>query len=254
MKTLLYILGGLLALGAITALVMTLFLGSIVTKGVNTVGPKVTGTAVSLDDASVSLLNGSATLKGLSVGNPAGWKSDRAFYLGQVHLDLQPTSLLGDHIVIDEILIDQPEFVYETKIITSNLKELLAGIEKATGGSAPSGTSKDGANGGQPVKFAVKKFRLQNAKVTLGVGPAAITVPMPPLSLDDLGTKEGGITADQLATKVMTAVLADVVQATAQAAGKIGSASGAAATDALRGATQKAGEGLKKLFGGDGKP
>lgn len=248
MKKLLVFAGALAALVVIGLAASMFFLGSIVRKGVTTVGPRITGTKIELAGARISPLSGSGTLNGFLVGNPPGWQSDRAFYLGEVHLDLEPMSLFGDHIVINEIAIDQPQFVYETRIVNSNIKDLLEHIEKATGSGKP---EEPAAAGG--VKFVVRKFTLRNAEVTLGVGPAALTVPMPPLTLTDLGVREGGITAEQLAGAVMRSVLASVGTATAQAAGRIGAASGAIATEAVGGAARKAGEGLKKIFGQDEK-
>jgi len=252
MKKLLIILGSLLALVVIGAFIASFFLGSIVTKGVNNFAPKITGTPVTLDSASISPLTGSGTLNGLFVGNPAGWKSDQAFSFEKIHVSVVPRSILGDHIIVKEVIIDSPQFVYETKIINSNIKDLLAQIEKNIGGSSSKpATDQPTTKEGTPLKFEVKSFRLENATVTLGVGPTAITLPMPPLVLTDLGVKEGGITPDQLVAKVMTNVLANITKAVAESALQIGSASGAAASDAASGAAKKAGEGLKKLFGGD---
>ncbi len=250
MKKLLTILGVLAGLALVGGLVLIFTLGPIITKGVNTFGPKITGTKVTLDSVSISPFTDSFTMKGLFVGNPEGWKSDKAFYMGAVHVSVAPLSVLGDHIVVKDVLIDGPEFVYETKIISSNIKDLLNNIEKATGGAdAKPGDRADmpATKSGKPLKFEVKKFRLQNARVTLGVGPTAITLPMPPLTLTDLGTKEGGITPDQLVTKVMTNVLGNIVSAVTNSVGKIGSAAGATATDAASGAVK----GLKSLFGGN---
>ncbi|MBW8780940.1 MAG: hypothetical protein JF599_03500 [Verrucomicrobia bacterium] len=247
MKKFLIIVGVVVGIAAVGLVVLTFLLGSIVTKGVNTFGPKITGTKVTLDHAVISPLSGSGTLSGLFVGNPEGWKSDKAFYLGKVHVSVAPLSILGDHIVVKEVLIDGPEFVYETKIVSSNIKELLNNIEKATGGAGEKPAETPAAKAGKPIKFEVKSFRLQNAKITLGVGATAITLPMPPLTLTDLGTKEGGITPDQLAAKVMTNVLGNIVSAVARSAGKLGSAAGATATDAASGAVKS----IKNLFGGN---
>ncbi|HEY0943865.1 MAG TPA: hypothetical protein VGD81_01315 [Opitutaceae bacterium] len=245
MKKLLVFLGVIVALVVVALLVATFFLGGIVKKGVNTVGPRITLTKVELEGARISPLSGEGTLSGLLVGNPQGWTSDRAFYLGKVHVDVEPGSLLGDHIVVNEVIIEQPQFVYETKIVSSNIKDLLNNIEKSTGsGQKPVAETKEGA----PLKFEVKTFRLSGGQVTLGVGPAAITVPMPPVSLDNLGTKEGGITADQLAGAIMRNVLASIVSAAADAAKKVGGTLGATATDAASGAAQKAADSLKGLF------
>ena len=248
MKKLLVVIGVILGLIVVSAVVLTFMLGAIVTKGVNTFGPKITGTPVTLDHATISPLSGSGTLSGLFVGNPEGWTSDKAFYMGQVHVSVAPLSVLGDHIVINEVLIDSPEFVYETKIISSTIKDLLNNIGKNTGGGS-SGQPSDSTpttKSGKPLKFEIKSFRLQNAKVTLGVGPTAITIPMPPIVMTDLGTKEGGITPDQAALKVMTNVLGNIVSAVADSALKIGGSAGATATDAASGAVKS----IKNLFGG----
>jgi energy-coupling factor transporter transmembrane protein EcfT len=251
MKKLLIVLGSLLALVAIGLFVASFFLGSIVTKGVNRFAPGITGTAVTLDSASISPLSGAGTLNQLLVGNPPGWKSDKAFSFGKVHVSVEPRSLLGEHIIVNEVHIEAPEFVYETKIISSNIKEILNNIEKSIGGGTQTPGEQPTTKEGKPLKFEVKRFRLENAKVTLGVGATALSMPMPPLVLTDLGTKEGGITANQLATKIVANILANITKAVADSALNIGSASGAAGADAASDAAKKAGEGIRKLFGGE---
>ncbi|GAB1489996.1 hypothetical protein MASR2M8_24530 [Opitutaceae bacterium] len=249
MKKLLTISCVVIAVVVIGLVLSYTLLGSVVRKGITTVGPHITGTTVELDAVRLSPLSGSGSLTGLMVGNPPGWQSDRAFYLGHIQLNLEPMSLLGDAIVVEEITIERPHFVYETKLVSSNIKDLLANIEKATGGPAEPEQTTESA----PRKFIVKKFTLTDGEVTLGVGAAAIKLPLPPITLNNLGVKEGGITAGQLAGAVMRSVLADIGSATARAAGRIGAASGAVATDAIGSAATKAGEGLKKLFGKDDK-
>jgi hypothetical protein len=224
---------------------LTFFLGSIVKAGVNSFGPKLTQTKVVLAGAHISPLTGSGNLSGLAVGNPKGWSDANAFYLGKINLDLEPFSVFGDHIVINELIIDQPEFLYETKIISSNIKDLLKNIEQFTGQGGEEPTSKSG----KPIKFVLKKFRLSNGTVSLGVGPAAIPLPLPPIAMDNLGVEEGGITPDQLASVVMKRVLGSIVQATAHELTKSGSTSGAAAVEAVKDAAKKTGDSLKKLFG-----
>jgi hypothetical protein len=245
MKKLLVIGGIVVGLGVVAVVVLTFFLGGIVTAGVNNFAPKLTQTKVTLARATISPLTGSGTLHHLVVGNPKGWSENDLCSLGKIHVRVQPFSILGDHIVVNEVLIDTPEFNYETKLVASNVADLLKNIEAATGGgkdAAPQATTKSG----RPIKFEVKKFRLENGWVRLGVGPAAMKLPMPPIALDDLGTKEGGITPDQLVFAVMRSVTSSVVTATTQAAGKIGGTAGAAAAEGVK----KTGEALKGLFGG----
>ena len=250
MKKLLIILGGLFALLVIGGVVATFFLGSVVTKAVNTFAPKVTGTPVTLESTSISPFTGSGTLKGLFVGNPTGWKSPKAFSVGQAHVSIAPLSLLGDHIIVNEVLIDGPEFVYETNLVRDNIKDLLANIDaftKGLTGGAPATPADPAAPAGKPIKFEVKHFRLQNVKVTVGAGGAALTLSLPPITLTDLGTAEGGITPDQIATKVLTNVLGSITGAVGESLLKGGNKGG----DAAAGAAKAASEGLKKLFGGN---
>ena len=239
MKILLVIGGVMLALVVGAYLVLAHNLDAIVVNGVNTYGPRLTQTKVELASARLSPLSGSGTLTGLSVGNPAGWSAGRAFYLGQVHLDIVPRSVLGDPIVVNEILIDQPEFNYETTVFSSNIKDLLKNIESFTGGGGQPPVAKDG----KPRKFIVKKFRFTNGKARVELGANVLNVSLPPISLDDVGVAEGGITADRLSGVLMRKVLGSVVEGTANAV-----KSGDLSVDQLKAAAKDAGDAIKKMF------
>lgn len=241
----LYVIGGILLVVLVGVYVVgAFFLGSIVRSGVNNFGPRLTQTKVELVEANISPFTGSGSLRGLSVDNPKGWSEGRAFYLGKVSVKLEPMSIFGDFVVINELIIDQPEFTYETKIVASNIKDLLKNIEEFTGSGAQTATTKSG----KPIKFVVKKFRMTNAKATLGAGGAAVPVPVPPISLDNLGVAEGGITADQLARALMQNVLTSVVAGTANALIQIGGTSGANSLEKTKEAAKKAGDTIKDLF------
>ncbi len=241
-KKLLIIGGALAGLGLAAYVGLDLFLGSAVKVGVNRFAPRIAHTGVELAGADLSPLTGSGTLSGLAVSNPRGWSDNRAVYLGKVHVELAPFSIFGDHIVVNEITVDQPEFLYETRVLSSNIGDLLKGLK----GAADNGRGGATTASGQPIRFEVRHFRLTNGRIRLGVGPTALTLPMPPVTLDNLGTAEGGISADQLAYAVMRSVAGTVVGATTEAMGKVGSTMGAAAGEGAR----KAADGLKGLFGG----
>ena len=245
MKKLLKVLAVLFLLGVIAVLVIGFFfLGPVVTKTVNTVGPKVTGTKVELDGAKVLPLTGGTTLTGLFVGNPEGWTGDKAFYVGELRASVKPTSLLGDHVLVNEVFIDGPEFVYERRLLGgSNIDALLKQIEQNTGGgkTPPTTTEPDG-DVKKPMKFAIKSFELRNAKASVIVGGRTVTVVLPPITITDLGVAEGGITADQVAAKVLERVLRQLGIA---AAGVIKDVGGAA----LEGGAEGAKGALNKLLG-----
>jgi len=248
MKKLL-VFGGLtvLVLALVTYLTLQFFLGSIVKAGVNKFGPGITQTKVELEEANISPLSGVGSLRGLTVGNPTGWSAPNAFHLGQVHIAMEPFSVFHDHIVINEITIDQPEFVYETKIVASNIGDLLKNIEQSVGSGSQASEPK--AKNGQPIRMVIKKLVLRNGKVTLGVAGQAITMPMPELNMTDIGTAEGGISPAQIAAAVMRNVTTSVVAASTSALTKINGTTGAAAVDAAKQGV----DAIKGLFGGKKK-
>ena len=246
---LLKIIGILAAIGLVALVVVTFFLGSIVKAGVNHYGPAITQTKVELAGARLSPLTGVGSITGLLIGNPPGWQSAKAIYLGQVQLSVVPTSLFGDHIVIRQIVIERPEFVYETKLFSSNIRDLLKNIQASTGGSQKASAPVQ-ATSGKILKLEIRQFVLRDGKVTIGAGADVVTVPMPALTLSDLGTREGGITVNQMAGIVMGRVLDHVLVTAASALTGVGKTSGAAATNAAADAAKKAADAVKKLFGG----
>ena len=194
-----------------------------------------------LGGAEISPLTGNGTLTNLTIGNPAGWNSGKAFSFGKVHVEIEPSSLFKDHVIVKEVLIEKPEIIYVTKLITSNIGQLVKQLEHTSGhDEAAQAKGKDG----KPLKFAIRHLAVTGGLVTLGIGPTAVTVPLPPIELNNLGGDEG-MTSDQIAVAVMRAVSADVLQVAVKSAGKLGSDVGSAAGGAASGAVS----GLKGLLG-----
>jgi hypothetical protein len=233
---------GLLIVAIAGYITMQYFLGSIVKAGVNKFGPAITHTKVELGGASLSPLSGDGTLTDLAVGNPAGWSAHNAFQLGKIHLSMEPRSVFAGHIVINELIIEKPEFLYETKIVTSNIADLLKNIERSVGAKEGEPKTKTG----QPVKMVIKKLSIREGKVTVGLGPTAVALPLQPIELTDLGTAEGGITPAQVAVAVMRSVTTQIVAVATQALAKLGGTSGANTLDIAK----EAGAALRGILGG----
>lgn len=235
-------LGVIAVVAVIAVLVIGASLGGAVTAGVNQFAPKITGTNVTLGSARISPLTGSGTLTNLVVGNPEGWSDNNLASIGKVHLDVAPMSLLGDTIVVDDMIIESPEFRYETRLIASNVKDLLKHIESVVG----TGSSETTTSEAPGKKIAVKRFILRNGKVTIGTGTAAITVPLPDLELNDLGTPENGLTPARLIAAVSKEIVGDILVAATKALTTAGGTSGAAALEGVK----NIGGAIKGLFGG----
>jgi hypothetical protein len=98
-----------IAIGIIVAVLVVIFAGvalfldSAVKRGVENIGSRLTKVDVRLDGVNLSLMSGSGKLKGLIVGNPAGYKSPSAISIGTASLDLVPRSLFSYKVIIKSI-------------------------------------------------------------------------------------------------------------------------------------------------------
>lgn len=246
MKTVGLTLAVLAAIVLLLVAGLAVFLGSLTTDAFNRIAPTITGTATTLRSASLQPWNGVGTLDHLQIGNPSGWQSETLASIERIHVDLEPLSLLHETVVIEDLVIEGATFNFETKIVSSNLGDLLKQIERNTRPRTDQPEAKPAAG---EKRFAVRHAVLRGARITLGVGTSAIEVQMPDLELVELGTPEQGLTAGQLATAATRQIVAGVVAAVARSSGTLGAAGGATAVEAAKEAAKQLGEGLRSLIG-----
>lgn len=233
---------GLIAFGYFVAI---FFCGGLVRTAVNRIGPVVLKAPVVLDEATLAPMSGKGTLTDLRIGNPAGWSQNDALRVSRVQVQVQPFSVFDDPVLIEELKIESIVINYETKIVASNISDLLKNAEKSLGLSGAETKNADG----KPIRLIVKKFVLRNATVNLSAGGQNMVIPLPEIDLVDLGVKEGGLTPPQLGFAILRAVTANVVAASTRALGAVGGTAGAAA---LKNAKQ-IGEAIKGFFGAEKK-
>ncbi len=251
MKKLLLILGGLFVVAVIAFAIILFKLGAIVKTAVNKVGPTITQTTFVLNGADISPFSGKGSLKGLTIGNPTGWTTEHAFFLKEISIEIVPKSLTADHIVINSILIDNPEIICEVSntLTNTNLQDLLKNIQQAGGSQPtqpappaqtepkPATPAQPEAKPGEEPKIEIKSFRMQNVTIKVAGAGKIYTVNIPDLIMNDLGTKEGGLTPQQLSIAIMKEITAQASQAAFKSAMKSG-------------LKEKAVEGLRGLFEG----
>ena len=233
----------------IVVVAVGLFLDSGIKKGVETFGPELTKVSIKLDSVSVSLLSGGGKIKGLVVGNPEGCKSPSAITLSSASLSLKPGSLLSDKIVIKSIVVEAPEITIEGSPTKNNLTKIMENVDAAVGGSgapvtnAPAATVQKASK-----KLQVDEFVITGAKVHYtipGMGGKVVTLPMPDIRLNDLGTGPDGITAADLTKRVLNKLTGDVVKVLVAEGGKLGKEAVGTVTDAAGKAAGEAGKTIK---------
>lgn len=235
----------LLVLVVVSAAVGILFLDKIVKTGVETVGPKITGVSIKLDEVHIGLLTGSAKIEGLVVGNPEGYKTPEAIRVGGASVGINSFSILSDKIVVRSVVVDAPEITFEGGLGGNNLSKIMDNVNETAENGGPATTNTTAKAAAKPgKKLEVDNFLITNAKVHVTLtemGGKQLTLPLPDIHLTNLGTGPAGITA----TDLTRAVLQAVTTATIKAGASVG-------TDLGKGVENLGGNGINKIKSGIG--
>ena len=138
-RVIVIVLAVLVFLLAVAVALPLIFINPLVKKAVETVGPKVAKVEMKLAGANISIFSGKGTLRGLFVGNPAGYKQPSAFQAREIALDIKPSSLFLEKIVVRAIRIVGPDITFEGGPQDNNFTKILANVQAFTGSSAAGG-------------------------------------------------------------------------------------------------------------------
>lgn len=232
---------GISATAALAYFTAIFFVGNLVRQGVNRIGPTVLQAPVVLEEATLGPISGLGTLTDLRIGNPAGWSSADALRVSRIQLHVKPFSVFQEPVEVNLLEIENIEVNYETKLIASNISDLLKNAEQSLGLKGPETKTTDG----RPIRLIVRKLVLEQGTVTLSAGGQTLAIPLPEINLVDLGVKEGGLTPPELGFAILRSITANVVTASARGLGTIGGTAGAAALENAR----QIGEAIKGFFG-----
>jgi uncharacterized protein involved in outer membrane biogenesis len=235
---------GIVVLIIVAAIVAAVFLDGIVKTGVETFGPKLTGVSITLDSIHIGLLTGSAKVKGLVVGNPAGYQAPSAVSVGLAEVGVNPFSVLSDKIVVRSVHVIAPEITFEGNPLTgnNNFSKIMDNLNAASKSSAAATTNQTATVAGKPAKkLEVDDFLISDAQVHFN----GVTLPLPPVHLTNLGTGPDGITAADLSKQVFSELTSTIIKAVAGSATNLGNGAGKAAAEGVN----KIKSGIGSLFG-----
>jgi hypothetical protein len=209
----------LLALVAIVLIVVAgsfgylyLSLNSLVKKGVETIGPKVTRTDVTLDSAVLQPLSGSGTLNGLVISNPEGFGKGYALKIGIISINVDKNTLLSDTIVINEILISHASITLEGTLSGNNLTKLMQNIKSYDAGSKPNAQKEKSSSR----KFIVKRVLINGTQLNVAASALGQSVSqslsLGDLHLENLGSAGSGITPADVAQQILIPLINDAIR------------------------------------------
>jgi len=246
-------IGAIVVIIAIIVIVGLSNLGPIIKQAVNTYGPEITKTQLSVDDVGISIFSAEAKIKKFFLGNPEGFKTPSAMKVGSVFVNVDEKSLKNATIVIDRIEVKSPEITYEKKGKTDNFNTILNNVK----GSADSGKSSKKESDEQSAgkKLIIRNFVVKNGKVNLatsiyGLGDKELSVPLPDIHLKDIGQEKKGASPAEVFQEIFAALygkitspaVTDALNQQLQAMGANLDTLGKEAAKQIEGVTQKAKE------------
>ena len=248
MKKLIKVLAGvviaLVVLVLVAALTLPLYIGPAVKAAARVGGPAALGVPVSIGDVKLRPLLGVLTITQVKIGNPEGYSKGETFAVEKVEIGLKTASLFSDTIVVKKVLIDAPAIGFESKDGRSNFDAMLANAKK----NAAEQNAKKPEEKRTSKKMIIEEFTLNGAKVSYTSSVTfgkPVTLPLPPLTLRDIGKASGGATAADALTEIVNGIVGGLKQMISGLAGS--------ANDLMKGAgdvTKSAEEALKGVTGG----
>lgn len=227
------------------------YLDAIVKRGLERIGPQITGTPVSVKRVNLSLVLGRGRLQGLVVGNPKGYHTARAFYVPNARVAFDPVSVLQGKIIIDRMVLESPEITYEINLSGNNLDMIKT---HARAFSRKHRTRRDGTNREEAEEemqyVQINHFIVKNPKLNVSASifrGRFMTFDLDEIHLRDIGKGSRGATMDGAASQV----LASTVRSVQRVVSKSGEVLKANARRVEKGEPQQGGDeraaqGLKK--------
>ncbi len=221
-------------------------LNSIVKSAMEKYGAEITQTNVSIKDVDISLATGEGTVSGFHIGNPKSFFAASAVDIGIVSMQLDTSSITGSGpIIIKQIVIDAPQITYEGNMSGNNN---LQTIQKNVNGSSSSGADKKDVSR----KVIIKNLYIRNGEVSVThnlLNGKKVQTALPTIHLKNIGEENSGISPQELAARVMGAIIRGATKAGGSVLTKELTSLKGLGSNAVDGAASTVKDSVGKLFG-----
>lgn len=197
----------IVAIGAGAMFYLSSNAGGMIKDGVETYVPPVIGAQVALAKVDLDPANGAASLSGLLIGNPEGFKSDHAFKIDNMSVKLDVASLTSGVIHINEVRLDAPDMIYEIGTNGNNISKIQENVDTYI--------TKLGleSSDDSELKYIIDHVYINGTKVKIAsdlLGGRGAGVTLPDLHIADIGKRENGAIATDVLKQVFGVVNASV--------------------------------------------
>ena len=198
MKAVLWVVGILVLLLVGAGVYVVVFSGNLLKDGIETYGPDYLGADVAVDAVDLSLAEGSGEVRGLRIGNPAGYEGDSAMRLGRIKLTLDPQQSTQELVVIKSVVVDGAEIAAIAKGKSTNLQQLMDNVVAAAG------IEDSEQETGPGIKLIIDRLDFTNAKTSVSSDVLGdMSVDIPDIHLKDIGRASNGVTAAEAVKQLL---------------------------------------------------
>jgi hypothetical protein len=164
-------------------------------------GSEMTGATVKVVSVEIKPGDGRGVIRGLTIGNPAGFKTSHALKVAEAELVIDVASIARDVVTIRRIGIAGPDVIYEKGDALTNFDAIQKNIADYVG------PSKKKDSGGK--RLIVEELVVRDAKAQASaafMSGKTISVGLPDIVLRDLGKAKGGVTPGELGQEIAGAL------------------------------------------------
>ena len=174
-------------------------------RGIEIAGSRVLGVEVQVQEVALSPLTGTASISGLTVANPPEFGAPYALELGNLELVINTDTLLSDVIEIESIVVDSARVTYETRLVTDNIRTLLANLPSGPRAEQPS------AETGGSTQVIIRDFRMLAPQVTVGAAGVSAPILIGDVHLQNIGDQSNAVTVAQALQQILAALSSSLV-------------------------------------------
>ncbi|MDZ8118990.1 AsmA family protein [Pontiella agarivorans] len=117
------------ALLLIIILTFLFWLGPTIKLTAQTIGSKALGTEVNIDKLSINPLKGTISLSDFNIQNPDIFGQSNAVSLASLNISVDMASLFSSTILVHQVEINSPHFVYEQNLQRDNITEFIRNVQ-----------------------------------------------------------------------------------------------------------------------------
>jgi len=200
MKKALAVLAVLAAIAGAGAWWLHANLDGLVKAAIQDYGSEMTRAKVRVGSVELRTTDGQGFVRGLVVGNPAGFKTAHAIAVKEIEVAVDLATVTKDVVLVKRIAIAAPDVIYEKGDAMTNFDAIQKNIAAYLGPA-----KKDD----KPKKLIVEELTIRNARAQASAAfmdGKTVTVPLPDITLRNIGRSKGGVTPGELGQEVVAAL------------------------------------------------